>query len=141
MDWARRRFLRTMSAGVPAAILGLGADRISGYERRGVPLREEGGTEAAQFIDLGSTLAGDETIPFRKHTLDLGPAESVTVADVNCDGRLDIICGENWYEQTLPERGHEWPSAILCCSGFRCGGVARVDLTGEGKVKMTMAQR
>ena len=106
MDWARRRFLQTMSAGVPAAILGLGADRISGYEKRGVPLLGEGGTEAAQYIDLGSTSAGDETIPFRKHTLDLGPAESVTVADVNCDGRLDIICGENWYEQTLPERGH-----------------------------------
>ena len=49
MDWARRRFLQTMSAGVPAAILGLGADRISGYERHGVPLRAEGGTEAAQM--------------------------------------------------------------------------------------------
>src|SRR3954452_6127609 len=95
-DWARRRFLQTMSACVPAAILGLGPGRTSGYERHGVPLHAQGGTEATQCIDLGSTSAGDGTIPFRKHTLDLGPAESVTVADVNRDGRLDIICGENW---------------------------------------------
>ncbi len=35
---------------------------------------------------------------FRKHTLDGGAHESVAVADVNKDGRLDIIAGENWFE-------------------------------------------
>lgn len=43
--------------------------------------------------------AGSGEIPFRKHTIDLGPSESCAVADVNQDGRLDIISGENWYEQ------------------------------------------
>ncbi|PYV90204.1 MAG: VCBS repeat-containing protein [Acidobacteria bacterium] len=35
---------------------------------------------------------------FRKHLLDEGANESAAVADVNQDGRLDIICGENWFE-------------------------------------------
>ena len=42
--------------------------------------------------------AGSDEIPFRKHTIDLGRSESVTVTDVNQDGRLDIVSGENWYE-------------------------------------------
>jgi len=39
----------------------------------------------------------------RRHTLDLGPSEAVAVADVDRDGRLDIVCGENWYQQGPPE--------------------------------------
>jgi hypothetical protein len=45
---------------------------------------------------------GSGEIPFRKHTLDLGPSETVAIADVNRDGRLDIISGENWYAQAPP---------------------------------------
>jgi hypothetical protein len=37
-------------------------------------------------------------IPFEKHTLDLGANETCAMADVNGDGRVDIISGENWYE-------------------------------------------
>ena len=37
-------------------------------------------------------------VPFDKHTLDLGANETCAVADVNGDGRLDIISGENWFE-------------------------------------------
>ncbi|MFB3825650.1 MAG: FG-GAP repeat domain-containing protein [Bryobacteraceae bacterium] len=37
-------------------------------------------------------------IPFAKHTLDLGANEACAVADVNGDGKPDIISGENWYE-------------------------------------------
>lgn len=49
--------------------------------------------------------AGDDAIPFRKHTLDLGISETVAVVDMNGDGRLDIISGENWYEQGPPLAG------------------------------------
>lgn len=37
-------------------------------------------------------------IPFVKHTLDLGSSESAAIADINGDGKLDIVSGENWYE-------------------------------------------
>jgi len=39
-----------------------------------------------------------EEIPFEKHTIDLGASEGVAVADINGDGKLDIVSGENWYE-------------------------------------------
>jgi len=56
---------------------------------------------------LSAMAAGDRTtpsgeIPFEKHTLDLGFSETAAVADVNRDGRLDIISGENWFEQAPP---------------------------------------
>jgi FG-GAP-like repeat/FG-GAP repeat len=44
-------------------------------------------------------------IQFLKHTIDLGASESCAIADVNRDGRLDIVSSENWYEQTQSGRG------------------------------------
>ncbi len=37
-------------------------------------------------------------IPFEKHTLDLGANETCAFADINGDGKLDIVSGENWFE-------------------------------------------
>jgi len=37
-------------------------------------------------------------IPFEKHTIDLGANEACAWADINGDGKLDIVSGENWYE-------------------------------------------
>src|SRR3984893_6020194 len=53
---------------------------------------------------------GSQEIPFYKHTIDLEQSEAAEVADVNGDGKLDIISGENWYEQTTPDN-----------DGTRCG--------------------
>ena len=39
-----------------------------------------------------------DEIPFLKHTIDLGASEACTWADINGDGKLDIVSGENWYE-------------------------------------------
>jgi hypothetical protein len=39
-----------------------------------------------------------DEIPFAKHAIDLGAAETCAVADLNGDGRLDIVSGENWFE-------------------------------------------
>ncbi len=37
-------------------------------------------------------------VPFEKHTIDLGSSESAALADINGDGKLDIVSGESWYE-------------------------------------------
>ena len=105
MNRGRRRFLKAISAGAPATALGFGAAKSSGYETPGGMPYAKAGSNTQPYIDLGYTPAGDGTIHFRKHLLDLGPAESVTVADMNGDRRLDIICGESWYEQCPAERG------------------------------------
>jgi len=37
-------------------------------------------------------------LPFQSHLIDPGASETAAVADINRDGRLDIVSGENWYE-------------------------------------------
>jgi len=37
-------------------------------------------------------------IPFRSLLIDGGASETAAVADINKDGKLDIVSGENWYE-------------------------------------------
>jgi hypothetical protein len=51
-------------------------------------------------------VGSDETL-FRKHAIDLGASESCAVADINQDGRLDIVSSEKWYEQAPPQAGGE----------------------------------
>jgi hypothetical protein len=50
----------------------------------------------AALIGWGATRPAE--IPFEKHMLDGGANETAAIADVNGDGRLDIIAGENWFE-------------------------------------------
>src|SRR5256885_16585530 len=45
-------------------------------------------------------------ILFEKHALDLGANETCAVADINRDGKLDIISGENWYEGPRWTKNH-----------------------------------
>lgn len=48
----------------------------------------------------------DDEIPFAKHTLDLSQNEAAAIADINHDGKLDIISGENWFEAPNWTRHH-----------------------------------
>ncbi len=54
------------------------------------------------WIVLAASAAGPRgrppEIPFQKHVLDLGANETCALVDINGDGRLDIVSGENWYE-------------------------------------------
>ena len=50
----------------------------------------------ATVAPLGAPRPPD--IPFRIQMLDGGASETAAVADVNRDGRLDILSGEHWYE-------------------------------------------
>ena len=55
---------------------------------------------------------GSDEISFRKHTIDLGPSETVAIVDMNRDGKLDIVSGENWFEQAAPAAPGEGPRWI-----------------------------
>jgi hypothetical protein len=37
-------------------------------------------------------------LAFTKTTLDLGAGETAAFVDVNGDGKMDVVCGENWYQ-------------------------------------------
>ncbi len=101
----RRQFLKSVSAGVPSSMFGLSsaAARGSDEARSGTAAAAQG--ESGRYINIATIAAGDDAIPFRKHTLDLGISETVDVVDMNGDGRLDIISGENWYEQVPTKPG------------------------------------
>jgi hypothetical protein len=81
---------------------------------------------------------GSDEIPFCKHTIDLGQSEAAEVADVNQDGRLDIISGENWYEQTAPGNdGPRWIKHHFRDLPFVAGyledlGDLAIDVNGDG---------
>jgi hypothetical protein len=49
-------------------------------------------------VALALSASRPSDIPFERHTLDLGANETCAIVDVNGDKRLDIIAGENWYE-------------------------------------------
>jgi hypothetical protein len=51
---------------------------------------------ASVLVSLGATRPPD--IPFRIHPIDPGASETAAVADIDRDGHLDIISGENWYQ-------------------------------------------
>jgi len=70
-------------------------------------------------------------IEFNIHTLDLGANEACTFADINKDGRLDIVSGENWYE------GPSWRKHHFRHLGFSNNYIAdfgdlAVDVNGDG---------
>jgi FG-GAP-like repeat len=51
---------------------------------------------AALALGLGQSRPAD--VAFAPRTIDIGASETAAVADVNRDGRPDIISGERWYE-------------------------------------------
>ena len=52
----------------------------------------------ASSLLLAFVVVRPPEIPFEKHTIDLGSSESAAICDINGDGKLDIVSGENWYE-------------------------------------------
>lgn len=95
---------------------------------------------AAILATVAVHAAYSKEIPFRKHTVDDGRAESVTVADVNQDGQLDIISGADWYEQasaTEKGSGARWIKHHFRDVGFTDSYVEdlsdlAVDVNGDG---------
>jgi hypothetical protein len=104
-DRTRRKFLESTIAGIfPALPI---AATNAGFGQVTPKLPRKAGTPPRSRvpIDTNPVIVGDDAITFRKHTLDLGCSEAVTVVDINRDGKLDIVSGENWYEQVPSEPG------------------------------------
>ena len=60
----------------------------------------------APFVLLKAITTRPGEIPFEKRTIDLGSAETAVFVDINHDGKLDIVSGENWYEAPNWSRHH-----------------------------------
>jgi hypothetical protein len=57
-------------------------------------------------------------IPFRMPLLDPGASETAALADVNKDGRLDIVSGEFWYEAPVQRGASGWTKHRFRTLGF-----------------------
>lgn len=86
---------------------GIGGGLILGSRgpARAAAAEQAPGAARPSYVPLPSEIVGDDALAFRKHTLDLGCCETVTVVDMNGDSRLDIVSGENWFEQVPRKPG------------------------------------
>jgi hypothetical protein len=57
---------------------------------------------------VGAAQSRPPDIPFRIHPIDLGASETAAVADVDKDGRLDIVSGEHWFQAPVSLSNGTW---------------------------------
>jgi hypothetical protein len=72
-------------------------------------------------------------IPFHKREIDPGASETCSLADVNGDGRLDIVSGEYWYAAPnwTPHRFRDLPYSNGYVDNF---SDLPLDVDGDGRV-------
>jgi hypothetical protein len=119
----RRKFLRTSVAGAGA---------MAGLVSAGSPARAAEGEKPAPGLPPGIV---DDRDKWTKITLDKAfRSEGVAVADVNKDGKLDVLAGEVWYE--APDwKMHEIapPGTYDGAKGYsKCFQNFAADVNGDG---------
>lgn len=77
-------------------------------------------------------------VPFQKHQLDAGANETAAFADINGDGKLDIVNGENWYEHPKT-KGGPWKTHRFRELGYFSNYIDSfsdlpLDVNGDGKI-------
>jgi hypothetical protein len=84
---------------------------------------------AALLLSPSPTRSPD--VPFRSLLIDNGASETAAVADINKDGRLDIISGENWYESPSWTR-HKFRELNFTNNYYDNFSDLPVDVDGDG---------
>lgn len=87
---------------------------------------------------LAATFGRGDEIPFEKHTIDLGANETCAFADVNGDGRLDIVSGENWYEAPKWIK-HKFRDILFTNNYIDAFSDLPLDVNGDGQVDIVTA--
>lgn len=77
-------------------------------------------------------------IPFEKKTIDLGASETCAFADVNGDGRLDIVSGENWYQAPGWKR-HKFRDLDFTNNYVDNFSDLALDVNGDGRIDVISA--
>ncbi|MGH9447432.1 MAG: FG-GAP repeat domain-containing protein, partial [Terriglobia bacterium] len=94
---------------IPAVALGLRTNPVERGISADSPSATIGEADSITRTIPAPADAGDDAVPFRRHIIDLGASETCAVADINRDGKLEIISGENWYEQAPGRSGKQGP--------------------------------
>jgi hypothetical protein len=79
-------------------------------------------------------IEGGGPLVFDKQKLSSSPYESACAADLNNDGKLDIVCGEYWFEGPDFEKSHKMCSLIAVSDYHDDFGVYPMDVDGDGWV-------
>lgn len=88
---------------------------------------------AAVLAAVLPAMAASEEIPFRKHVIDLGRNEACAAADINGDGLVDIVSGENWYE--APEwKKHTYRSILFWNNYIDDFSDLPIDVNSDGAI-------
>lgn len=85
------------------------------------------------FLSLAGGRPAD--IPFEKITLDLGANETCAFADIDGDGKLDIVSGENWFQAPKWTR-HKFRELGFAANYIDDFSDLPLDVNGDGKVDL-----
>jgi hypothetical protein len=84
---------------------------------------------ACAALSIAATRSPD--IPFKSQMIDNGASETAAVVDINRDGRLDIVSGENWYAAPAWTK-HKFRDLNYTSNYFDNFSDLPVDVDGDG---------
>src|SRR5436190_20354742 len=90
-------------------------------------------TAAVVAVCIGAAASRPEEILFDRQMIDPGASEPAAVADINGDGRPDIVSGENWYEAPAWTR-HRFRAIDYTNNYIDDFSDLPLDVNGDGRV-------